>query len=77
MHPQQRPIKRLEDLEKYPASYEKKRQQVLSKVLSQPQHWTPHPMIQIPQAMKYVDIASNKSIQIQTLKAWINTVKLR
>jgi hypothetical protein len=45
MHPQQRPIKRLEDLEKYPASYEKKRQQVLSKVLSQPQHWTPHPMI--------------------------------
>jgi hypothetical protein len=24
MHPQQRPIKRLEDLEKYPASYEKK-----------------------------------------------------
>ena len=37
--------KRLEDLEEYPASYEKKRQQVIGKLLSQPQHWAPHPMI--------------------------------
>ncbi|XP_076077543.1 uncharacterized protein LOC143048009 isoform X3 [Mytilus galloprovincialis] len=37
--------KRLEDLEEYPASYEKKRQQTMNKVLSQPKHWAPHPMI--------------------------------
>ncbi|XP_052089007.1 uncharacterized protein LOC127725776 isoform X2 [Mytilus californianus] len=42
---QQQGPKRLEDLEEYPASYEKKRQQTMNKVLSQPKHWAPHPMI--------------------------------
>ncbi|CAC5409900.1 unnamed protein product [Mytilus coruscus] len=42
---QQQGPKRLEDLEEYPASYENKRQQIMNKVLSQPKHWAPHPMI--------------------------------
>ncbi|XP_063404820.1 uncharacterized protein LOC134688247 isoform X2 [Mytilus trossulus] len=42
---QQHGPKRLEDLEEYPASYEKKRQQTINQVLSQPKHWAPHPMI--------------------------------
>lgn len=70
---QSAPTRRLEELPKYPASYENKRKEVFRKVMSQPRHWMPHPMI-----MRRIDaIMKQRKHLIEQLKKDMEESKQR